>query len=198
VALEGTGSYGANLARNLHAAGIKVCDVRPPKREARAGKGKSDEIDAVAAARAALVSGTTHLAAPRADGIRSALRVLLVGRRAMDTRRTADRNALTALLCSFDLGVDVRGPVTDAQIRSVAAWRSRSTDDAAAATIRDEARRLASSLLELTHSRTIVTTCPGKEPPRNPPMPQAIHRPPALPSPQQHHGLTPGHRRVRC
>lgn len=150
VAVEGTGSYGANVARNLQAAGIPVCDVRPPKRDVHAGKGKSDEIDAVAAARTAPVSGTTHLAAPRADGIRLALRVLLVGRRAMDSRCTADRNALTALLRGFDLGVDVRGPVKDAQISAVAAWRSRSADDAAAATIRAEARRLASSVLELT------------------------------------------------
>ncbi|WP_427136355.1 IS110 family transposase [Pseudarthrobacter sp. S9] len=124
VAIEGTGSYGANLTRTLQTEGIVVCDVRPPKRASRAGKGKSDEIDAVAAARTALASAAGTLAAPRADGIRSALRVLLVARRAIDSHRTADRNMLTALLRSFDLGVDARKPLTDAQVRSVAAWRA--------------------------------------------------------------------------
>ncbi|WP_422933301.1 IS110 family transposase [Sinomonas sp. P47F7] len=150
AAIEGTGSYGANLARHLQSEGIAVCDVQPPKRPSRAGKGKSDEIDAVAAARTALASDMGELAAPRADGIRSALRVLLVARRAIDTRRTADRNALTALLRSFDLGLDARKPLTDAQVRAVAAWRARPTDDAPTQTIRDEARRLAASVLELT------------------------------------------------
>ena len=113
VAIEGTGSYGANLTRTLQTEGIVVCDVRPPKRASRAGKGKSDAIDAVAAARTALASAAGTLAAPRADGadgIRSALRVLRVARRAIDSHRTADRNMLTALVRSFDLGVDARKP----------------------------------------------------------------------------------------
>ena len=120
VAIEGTGSYGANLTRTLQTEGIAVCDVRPPKRASRAGKGKSDEIDAVAAARTALLSAEGTLAAPRADRIRSALRVLLVARRAIDSHRTAGRNM--PLLRGFDLGVDARTSVTDAQVRSVAAW----------------------------------------------------------------------------
>jgi transposase len=150
VAIEGTGSYGANLARTLQAEGIAVCDVRPPKRASRAGKGKSDEIDAVATARTALASAAGTLAAPRADGVRSALRVLLVARRAIDTRRTADRNMLTALLRSLDLGIDARKPLADAQVRSVAVWRARRGEDTVLQTIREEARRLAASVLELT------------------------------------------------
>jgi DNA polymerase III psi subunit len=102
-------------------------------------RGKSDEIDAVAAARTALASAAGTLAAPRADGIRSALRVLLVARRAIDTRRTADRNMLTALLRSLDLGIDARKPLTDAQVRRVAAWRARRGEDTALQTIREEA-----------------------------------------------------------
>lgn len=149
VAIEGAGSYGANLSRVLTGAGIDVCDVRPPKRESRAGRGKSDEIDAIAAARTALASDLERLTTPRSDGLRSALRVLLTGRQAMDSRRTSERNALTALLRSFDLGIDVRKPLTDSQIREVAGWRHRSADDAATATIRQEARRLAISVQAL-------------------------------------------------
>ena len=150
IAIEGTGSYGAVLARTFQDAGLMVCDVRPPKRASRAGRGKSDEIDAVAAARTALPTQTEMLATPRSDGIRAALRVLLAGRLAMDSRRTADRNALTALLRSFDLGVDVRKPLTEAQLREVAGWRRRPAENAPMTTIRQEARRLALSEIELT------------------------------------------------
>lgn len=143
-------SYGSNLRRALIAAGVDVCDVRPPKRASGAGRGKSDEIDAIAAARTALASEVERLTTPRADGLRSALRVLLVARQAMDSRSTAERNALTALLRSFDRGIDVRKPLTDAQVKEVAGWRQRAADDAAMVTIRQEARRLAVSIQALS------------------------------------------------
>ncbi|WP_426624506.1 IS110 family transposase [Leifsonia sp. McL0607] len=152
VAMEGTGSYGANLTRAALAAGLDVKDVRPPRRAARAGRGKSDTIDAEAAARTALASSVERLATPRADGLRSALRVLLVARQALDQRRTADRNALTALVRSFPLGIDARRPLSDAQVVEISGWRLRPSDDAATATIRDEARRLAASIRNLTES----------------------------------------------
>jgi len=150
VAIEGASSYGSGLRRALIAAGVDVCDVRPPKRAARAGRGKSDEIGAVAAVRTALASDVERLTTPRSDGLRSALGALLVERRAMDGRRTAERNALTALLRGFDLGMDARKPLTDIQVREVAGWRQRAADDAAMITIRQEARRLAVSVQALT------------------------------------------------
>ncbi|MBO1741548.1 IS110 family transposase [Leifsonia sp. TF02-11] len=150
VAIEGASSYGSNLRRALIAAGVGICDVRPPKRAARVGRGKSDEIDAVAAARTAIASEVERLTTPRSDGLRSALRVLLVARQSMDSRRTAERNALTALLRSFDLGIDVRKPLTDIQVKEVAGWRQRANDDAVTATIRQEARRLAVSVRALS------------------------------------------------
>lgn len=150
VAIEGASSYGSNLRRALIAADVDVCDVRPPKRAARAGRGKSDEIDAIAGARTAIASEVERLTTPRSDGLRSALRVLLVARQSMDSRRTAERNALTALLRSFDLGIDVRKPLTDIQVKEVAGWRQRANDDAVTATIRQEARRLAVSVRALS------------------------------------------------
>ena len=83
-------------------------------------------------------------------GIRSALRGLLMARRAIDTRRTADRTTLTAKLRSFDLGVDARKPVTNTQIGQIAAWRARPGDDEAMATIRAEAHRLAAVITTAT------------------------------------------------
>jgi len=54
VGVEGTGSYGAGLARYLAACGIEVAEVIRPDRQARRQRGKSGAADAVAAAVAAL------------------------------------------------------------------------------------------------------------------------------------------------
>ena len=54
VGVEGTGSYGAGLARYLMAAGIEVVEVNRPNRQLRRQRGgKTDSVDAEAAARAA-------------------------------------------------------------------------------------------------------------------------------------------------
>ncbi len=50
VGVEGTGSYGAGIARCLARAGIKVIEVDRQNRQARRQSGKSDPIDAVEAA----------------------------------------------------------------------------------------------------------------------------------------------------
>lgn len=49
--IEGTSSYGAGLTRHLKAAGIAVAEVERPKRRHLRRRGKSDPIDAEAAAR---------------------------------------------------------------------------------------------------------------------------------------------------
>ena len=54
VGIEGTGSYGAGMARHLAAGGVTVVEVIRPNRQARRRRGKSDPADAEAAARAAL------------------------------------------------------------------------------------------------------------------------------------------------
>ena len=54
VGVEGTGAYGAGLARFLRTTGVVVIEVDRPNRQARRRHGKSDSIDAVEAARAAL------------------------------------------------------------------------------------------------------------------------------------------------
>ncbi len=53
VGVEGTGAYGAGLARFLTAEGVTVVEVDRPDRKTRRDQGKSDPIDAYAAARAA-------------------------------------------------------------------------------------------------------------------------------------------------
>jgi transposase len=80
VALEGTRSYGVGLARALNAAGLTVIEVEQPRRGDRRN-GKSDPIDAHLAALHALRMNADRLPAPRADGDREALRILLRAQR---------------------------------------------------------------------------------------------------------------------
>jgi transposase len=87
-AIEGTGSYGAGLARFLSEHGEAVLEVSRTLRAERRLAGKNDSLDAVRIGRAALASET--LALPRAGERREALRLLLIARRsAVDVRREA-------------------------------------------------------------------------------------------------------------
>jgi transposase len=80
VGVEGTGAYGAGLARYLRSQGLVVIEVDRPNRQERRRNGKSDELDAIEAARAAL-SGRASGIAKSADGDVEAIRALLVARR---------------------------------------------------------------------------------------------------------------------
>jgi transposase len=87
-AIEGTGSYGAGLARYLAEHGETVLEVSRTPRSERRLRGKDDPLDAARTARAAL--GSERLALPRAGERREALRLLLITRRsAVDVRREA-------------------------------------------------------------------------------------------------------------
>ena len=86
VGVEGTGAYGAGLARFLRGRHLEVIEVDRPNRQQRRRAGKSDVVDAVEAARAAL-SGRASGIAKTADGNAEAIRVLLIAKRsARDTR----------------------------------------------------------------------------------------------------------------
>lgn len=74
---ESTGSYGAGLARLLTAEGVEVIEVDRPDRKARRFEGKSDPIDAEAAARAVL-SGRAASTPTSRDGLVEAVRALEV------------------------------------------------------------------------------------------------------------------------
>ena len=80
VGVEGTGAYGAGLARYLASEAIAVVEVDRPDRKTRRFQGKSDPIDAEAAARAALAGHRTGTPKQR-DGRVEALRNLRVARR---------------------------------------------------------------------------------------------------------------------
>jgi len=91
-AVEGTGSYGAGLTVFLQREGELVLEVDRPRRPARRDRAKSDELDAIRAAREALTR--EHLARPRQRGEREALRVLLATR---DSAVRSKRAAITLM-----------------------------------------------------------------------------------------------------
>jgi transposase len=95
-AIEGTGSFGAGLTTYLLGQGEWVVEIDRPRRPARRNGAKSDELDAIRAAREAL--SREHLAQPRRRGGREALRVLLATREAAVVERTRAVSALQALV----------------------------------------------------------------------------------------------------
>ena len=131
VGVEGTGSYGAGLARHLAAASIEVVEVNRPNRQMRRRAGKSDTVDAEAAARGALAGHAT--AVPKAhNGPVEAIRMLTVARRSALKARTQAHNQIHGLLVTApetlkdQLG-GLRGGVL---IDSCARLRPNSTTDA--------------------------------------------------------------------
>ena len=97
VGVEGTGSYGAGLARHLTAAGVDVVDVNRPNRQMRRRRGKTDTVDAEAAARAAL-NGSAAVVPKSADGCVEAIRTLRVARRSAVKARTVAANQIDAVV----------------------------------------------------------------------------------------------------
>jgi transposase len=97
VGVEGTGAYGAGLARYLAKAGIEVVEVDRPDRQTRRRKGKSDPVDAEAAARAAL-SGEASGRPKSRTGTVEMIRALRVARRSAGKARTQAANQLHDLV----------------------------------------------------------------------------------------------------
>jgi transposase len=97
VGIEGTGSYGAGLARHVTAAGVRVVEVDRSDRQDRRRQGKSDPLDAVSAARAAQ-SGRARGAPKGRDGAVEAIRALMVAKRSARAERTQTVNQARALI----------------------------------------------------------------------------------------------------
>jgi transposase len=97
VGIEGTNSYGAGLSRWLRARGVAVVEVERPRRPRHDRRGKSDAVDAEAAARAVLAGEATGL--PKAgDGPVEMLRALRLARLSAVKARTQAANQLHALV----------------------------------------------------------------------------------------------------
>lgn len=95
--IEGTGAYGADLARQLLHAGYTVFEVQRPSRQLRRHRGKSDTIDAEAAARTVLGEG--RLGHPKVgDSSVEMIRMLRIARRSAITARVQAGNQMLAVV----------------------------------------------------------------------------------------------------
>jgi transposase len=123
-AIEGTGSYGAGLTSSLLEHGESVVEIDRPARPARRDGAKSDDLDAVRAAREAL--SREHLAAPRARGDREALRVLMAARQGAVVARTKAIGQLKALIVNAPQALrdQLRRGTTDQQLQRCARLRT--------------------------------------------------------------------------
>lgn len=97
IGIEGTGAYGAGVARYLSANGHRVFEVDRPDRRTRRQKGKSDPIDAEAAARAVLAGTATGTPKTRAGAVEM-IRVLRVARRSALKARSQAAHQLHCLV----------------------------------------------------------------------------------------------------
>ncbi|MBA4864251.1 IS110 family transposase [Streptomyces sp. PSKA54] len=97
VGVEGTGAYGAEIARFLTLNEVTVVEVDRPDRKARQDNGKSDPIDAYGAATAVL-SGRAGGTPKSRNGIVEAIRALRVVRKSAVKARTQTINQIRTLI----------------------------------------------------------------------------------------------------
>ena len=164
-AIEGAGSWGAGLCEHLQHAGHRVLEVeRPRRRDRRAGK--SDRIDAIAAAKRVLTDD--NASTPRGRGILTAIRALLIARRSAVAERTRVLNQLQALTATAPIALRDRighgtGKQLERKILSLRARAHASIDERVAfAVLRDlaahsrhlgaDAKRYQDQLAELVRS----------------------------------------------
>jgi transposase len=149
-AIEGTGSFGAGLARFLGGADERVLEVARLRRERRPA-GKTDALDAVRAARSVLAQ--ERPAEPRAGGEREALRALLAAREgAVNARRAALCQLRDLLITTPEpLRSELR-PLTRAQLlRRLAAARPNRQSDLELRGMLQALRALARRVQQLTN-----------------------------------------------
>ena len=144
VGIEGTGTYGAGLARFLTAEGVTLVEVDRPDRAARRQHGKSDPVDAEAAARAVLSGRATGTPKSR-NGIIEAIRVHQVVYRSAVKDRTAAINQFHAIVVSApaEIREDLQRMALKARLEQVRRWRDRTGDDVAHRATRQALRELA-------------------------------------------------------
>jgi transposase len=146
-AMEGTGGYGAGLARHLADADELVLELDRPKRPARRAGAKSDPIDAERAARDALAR--TRLAQPKTGAQRAALQMRLTARRAAVEAASDAQRQLHALVITAPepvrarfRGQNTRSMITTASRLRPTAARGDIEAVTALTVLRDLARRV--------------------------------------------------------
>ena len=130
VGVEGCGSWGAGLARYLAARDLKVIEVNRPNRQKRRLRGKSDPVDAEAAARAVL-AGEATVTPKSGTGPVEAIRQLRVARSGAIKARISASNQLHSLIDTAPERVreQVRGMTLRKKVATAERWRPGSDFD---------------------------------------------------------------------
>lgn len=130
VGVEGTGSYGAELARHLRRSGLTVIEVNRPNRQRRRRHGKNDTVDAVSAAMAVL-SGDATGTPKTADGPVESLRLVGLARRSAIKARTQAINQFQAVLDTAASAVreDLAGLSPAKSVEQVTRWQTGDVRD---------------------------------------------------------------------
>ena len=152
VGVEGTGSYGAGICRQLSAAGVEVVEVNRPDRSQRRRRGKSDVLDAAAAAEAARTGNRTAIPKSRSGQV-EAVRALRLPRASAVKARVVAFQELDQLLVTgpAQLRDQIRDLPKMKLIRSCAEWRPNPSNAADPRTAtRIAMRRLARRYLALS------------------------------------------------
>lgn len=150
VGIEGTGSYGSAVARHLAEQDVTVIEVARPNRQVRRRHGKTDVVDAIAAARAVLSGEATG--APKAhNGPVEALRLLKIVQRGASKARVQAVNQLRNIVATApdELRGRLRELKTPELIATSAAFRVRTDDDSLLAVTRLALRELAQRVQHL-------------------------------------------------
>ncbi|HEU5429034.1 MAG TPA: IS110 family transposase [Actinocrinis sp.] len=155
--VECTGSYGIALTRALYRDGIDVIEVNQPDRATRRKRGKTDAIDADAAARAVL-SGRATTTPKTADGPASDMRVLRLAKESAVKARTQAINQLKAVLLVLEphLREQLSTLSSTSMIAACAALEANESE--AAFTMRLLARRIQGLDLEIKELAKRTTT----------------------------------------
>lgn len=162
VGVEGTGAYGNGLTTYLIGQGVSVIEVDRPDRKTRRSAGKSDPIDAEAAARAAAAGTRTGTPKTRTGAV-EALRNLRVARRcAISHRADCIRRVKTLIITAPEpLRDQLRHLPTRELIATCAALRPDPTriaqpDQAAKAALRSLARQHNHLTEQITELDTLI------------------------------------------
>jgi transposase len=158
VGVEGTGSYGAALARHLADNDVDVIEVARPNRQVRRRFGKTDVVDAIAAARAVLSGEATGV--PKShDGPVEALRTLKALQRSANKARTQALNQIHQLLVTApeELRARLRPLGRTDLLGTCADFRIKPDDDSLQAITRLALRELAQRVLQLDEQLSLVS-----------------------------------------
>ena len=128
--IEGTGSYGAGVARFLTGRGYSVIEVNRPDRSVRHRKGKSDPVDAEMAARAVL-AGVADSIPKSGEGEVEMIRMLKSARDSAVKARTQAVNQMKALVVTApaELRETLNGLTTSALAKRCGNFRPGRLDD---------------------------------------------------------------------